>query len=152
MQKRQKVEINSSGLYEKTEKPSILYNSKHKYWSINIRYRKSSTNKYIDKSTGGYPCKEDAEADSVWFRNAWENGTHSQWKSYEQRGRRILNASEKLFFKLKPKRVNLNEKNYIPMNAAKRNAHKNLNRLRKHLNLTNEERLELNANLSILYE
>ena len=148
MQKRQRVESNSSDLYDKTEKPSILYHSKHKNWSINIRYRKSSTNKYIDKSTSGYPCKEDAEADSVWFRNAWENGTFKQWKSYNQRGRQLLNEAEKLFFTLKSINVNSNERSYVPMNAAKRSAHKKLNKLCKHLNLTNEERLELNSNLS----
>ena len=44
--------------------------------------------------------------------------------------------------------VNLNERSYVPRNAAKRSAHTKLNKLCKHLNLTNEERLELNSNLS----
>ena len=77
IQKRQKVEINSSSSYDKTEKASILYHSLNKNWKISIRYRTSRTNKYVNKPTGGYPSKEYAEADNIWFRNAWENGTHS---------------------------------------------------------------------------
>ena len=42
--------------------------------------------KCVTKSTIGYSIKQHAEEDSVFCRNAWENGSSDQWTTYQQRG------------------------------------------------------------------
>ena len=86
MIKRQKLTNGDSSSYVKTTNPSVIYKSKYNSYQITIRYRQGARHKYVAKSTTGYSNKEDAEEDSIFYRNSCENGSSDQWTTYQQRG------------------------------------------------------------------
>ena len=82
MSKRKNVDDFSCGIYVKTLEPNALRYIIMNCYRIALQYRKSSKCKYETVATNGYPTKEDAEADSIWFRNAYENGDYKFWTPY----------------------------------------------------------------------
>ena len=78
MSKRKNVDDFSCGIYVKTLEPNALRYIIMNCYRIALKYRKSSWDWY--KLVGTYI--QDAELDSIWFHNAYENGVKKIWTSY----------------------------------------------------------------------